>query len=69
MITRASNLQAGNPLRNAAFRVICTTSASTPLSPKTSVDADLGHLSEVRMVWWGFRALKTPERTSTLPTL
>ncbi len=24
---------------------------------------------EVRMVWWGFRALKTPERASSLPTL
>jgi len=25
--------------------------------------ADLGAPMEVRMVWWGFRALKTPERS------
>ena len=30
--------------------------------------ADLGAPKEVRMVWWGFRALKTPERAFSLPT-
>ena len=24
---------------------------------------------EVRLLWWGFRALKTPERAYSLPTL
>jgi hypothetical protein len=33
-----------------------------PLARNFNGGADLGAPMGVRMVWWGFRALKTPER-------
>lgn len=46
----------------------CTTCASRMLARKSKRGADLRAPKGVRMVWWGFRALKTPERAFSLPT-
>src|SRR5438270_11055902 len=51
------------------LRVSCLTCASGLLAAKVSRGAGLRASDGVRMVWRGFRALKTPERASYLPTL
>src|SRR5207302_8808197 len=48
-------------IRDAELRAICTTCASRVLASKSNIGADLRAPCGVRMVWWGFRALKTPE--------
>ena len=56
-------------IRDAELRAICTTCASRVLASKSNIGADLRAPCGVRMVWWGFGALKTPRRASSLPTL
>src|SRR6266480_3492718 len=50
-------------IRAAELRAICTTCASSVLASKSNIGADLRAPCGVRMVWWGFRALKTPEES------
>src|SRR6266513_4892035 len=54
-------MPAWKTIRAAELRAICTTCASSVLASKSNIGADLRAPCGVRMVWWGFRALKTPE--------
>src|SRR6266513_3105274 len=56
-------------IRGAELRAICPTCASSVLASKSNIGAHLRAPCGVRMVWWGFGALKTPRRASSLPTL
>src|SRR5437588_8736824 len=58
---RAGTMPACKAIRDAELRAICTTCASSVLASKSNIGADLRAPCGVRMVWWGFRALKTPE--------
>lgn len=51
------------------LHAICVNCVIGLLAANFKRGADLGAPVEVRMVWWGFRALKTPEERSSLPTL
>src|SRR6266513_4950308 len=62
-------MPAWKTIRAAELRAICTTCASSVLASKSNIGADLRAPCGVRMVWWGFGALKTPRRASSLPTL
>jgi hypothetical protein len=62
-------MQAKHSLRFIALHSNCPSCASGLLAANVSRGVGLGASDGVRMVWWGFRALKTPERASSLPTL
>ena len=61
--------QAEDSLIYEGLIACCTTCASRMLARKSKRGADLRAPKGVRLVWWGFRALKMPERTSSSPTL
>src|SRR6266480_4176784 len=62
-------MQAKHSFRSIELRGSCLSCASGLLAAKVSRGAGLRASDGVRMVWWGFGALKTPRRASSLPTL
>src|SRR6266513_1492908 len=54
-------MPAKHSFRSIELRGSCLSCASGLLAAKVSRGAGLGASDGVRMVWWGFRALKTPE--------
>src|SRR6266513_1240060 len=62
-------MPAKHSFRSIELRGSCLSCASGLLAAKVSCGAGLRASDGVRMVWWGFGALKTPRRASSLPTL
>jgi len=62
-------MPAKHSFRSIELRGSCLSCASGLLAAKVSRGAGLRASDGVRMVWWGFGALKTPRRASSLPTL
>ena len=58
----AYKAQAADSLTFMELRAICASCVNRLLAANSNCGADLRAPVEVRMVWWGFRALKTPER-------
>src|SRR6266480_754398 len=56
-------MQAKHSFRSIELRGSCLSCASGLLAAKVSRGAGLRASHGVRMVWWGFRALKTPEES------
>jgi hypothetical protein len=61
-VQRACAAQARESFQASELRVSRARCASLTLARDLRRDADLRAPEGVRMVWWGFRALKTPER-------